>query len=102
MGHPLYTQPRSAQVWNAAVVGANGQSATFDTFNSPFVSALGHASAATTITLMVSPDGVTWYAGPTQVLAGAADFCLNATVGAEYVALQSLSAATITAYIGAK
>ena len=100
---PLYTQPRTEKVWSATVVTANGQSATFDALNAPFVSAFGHSSAATTITLMLSSDNSNWYAGPTQVLAGAGDFCINATVGAEFVALQSLAAsATITAWISAK
>ena len=105
MAENTLTAPRGIQgnAWAAAVVGANGTSNPVDTFAMPFVTAFGNASAATTITLQVSADGVTWYDSQVnQVLAGAGDFCLIATVAARLVRLKTLSAATITASILAK
>lgn len=100
--YPRNIPPQSVVVWSAADTGANGQSATFDSVNCPFVSAFGHSSGATTITLMMSRDGSTFYAGPTQVLSGAGDFAINAQVGAQFLALQSTNDVTATGIISAK
>ena len=97
-----FSQPLSAVAWNDVATGVATNSGVLDSHNSPFVSAFGHVSGATTITLMVSRDGSNFYAGSTVVLSGAADFCLNAEIGAEYVCLQSSADVTATAYLSAK
>lgn len=94
--------PLSKKVWADVAVSGGGQSDSLDTGSCPFVSAFGHANAATTITAVYSDDGATWYAGPTKVLSGAGDFDFDFTNGARFVALQSSGAATITAIISAK
>lgn len=99
---PRFVAPLYAEVWTSASTGANTNSATFNTWASPFVTACGNVSGATTITLMLSVDGSNWYAGPTVVLSGAGNFYLNATVGVQYVALQSSNSVTATAFISAK
>lgn len=92
-----------ANAWAAVLTGANTNSPGFlDTFSSPFVSAFGHVSGATTITLMYSHDNTNWYAGPTIVIAGASDFFLNATSAARYACLQSTNNITSTATLAAK
>jgi hypothetical protein len=91
-----------ANVWSAATTGAATTSPSVNTYNSPFVSAFGNVSGATTITLMLSADNVNFYAGPTVVLSGAGNFYIDATVGAQYVALQSSNSVTATATIQAK
>jgi hypothetical protein len=91
-----------ANAWNAAAVGAGGTSASVDCQNTPFVSAFGNASAATTITVQYSQNDVDYYDGPNQVLGGAGNFRIDATVGARYVRLKSSAAATITATIAGK
>lgn len=99
---PRFVAPLYAEVWANGSTGAATNSATCNTYSSPFVTAFGNVSAATTITLMLSADGTNWYAGPTVVLTGAGNFYLNATVGAQYVALQSSNSVTATAVISAK
>lgn len=91
-----------ANAWSNATTGANTNSNSLDIWGNPFVSAFGHVSGATTITLMYSQDNTNWYAGPTVVLAGAADFKIDATTGARYVALQSTNSVTATATLTAK
>lgn len=92
-----------ANIWNAAATGAGTTSTnTLRTFDAPFVSVFGHVSGATTITLMLSADGVNFYAGPTVSPSGAGDFFINATVGAQYLALQSSNNITATGSIQAK
>jgi len=91
------------KVWNAAVVGAGGKSLDHYTSDNPFITAYGNASAATTITIEVSNDKITWFVTQvTQVLAGAGDFVINATIATPYVRLSSSGAATITGWISAK
>lgn len=92
-----------ANAWNAAVVGANGTSAAIDTKDASNVSAFGNVNAATTITVQVSEDNVTFYdTGTTAVLGGASDFHVSIQTGAKYIRLKSSGAATITATIAAK
>ena len=89
--------------WAAAVVGANGTSASVDCQYSPFVTAFGNVSANTTITMQFSQDNANFYDGPTTKVTGApANFWISETVGARYVRLKSSAAATITATIAAK
>lgn len=83
--------------------GAGGTSRTLDADSRPFVTAMGNADAATTITLQVSPDGTTFYDTTiTQVLAAAGNFAIQATVGARFVRLKSSAGVNATASIQAK
>jgi hypothetical protein len=100
--YPRFIHPQAAVVWSAATTGSAGNSNTLQAWDCPFVSAFGHVSGATTVTLMYSFDGTTFYAGPSTTLAGASDFHIDATTGAEYLALQSSSSVTATAVISAK
>lgn len=71
----------------------------------PYVSAFGNSSApgGTTITLQFSQDNTNFYNSQvTQVLSGAGDFAVSATVGARYLRLISSGASTITATIACK
>lgn len=89
--------------WANVATGAGGFSGSCDLQWSPFVSVFGHVSGATTITVQVSQDGTTWYdSQSTQVLAGAADFCIHATIGARYVRLKSSANITATATLAGK
>lgn len=89
--------------WTAATTGAGGFSAALDTLCAPFVTAFGAVSGATTITLQASQDGTNYYdTQVTQVLAGAADFAVSATVAARYVRLKSSASVTATATLSAK
>lgn len=97
-----YNPPFSALLWAATSVGASAQSAGFDTHNSPWVSIYGNSSAATTLTVMYSNDGLTWYAGPTLTLATAGNFHLDFTTAAQWIAVQSSAAAIITLIASAK
>ncbi len=91
-----------ANAWSAAAVGIDGTSTALDAQYTPFVSAFGNASAATTITLQYSQNGVNYYDGPNQALGAAGDFRIDATVGARYARLKSSAAATITATLAGK
>lgn len=92
-----------ANAWSAASTGAGGFSSSVDTWCAQAVTAFGNASGATTITLQVSQDGTNWYDSQiNQVLSGAGNFCLNATVGARFVRLKSSADVTATATISAK
>jgi len=92
-----------ANAWSAADTGAGGTSGPVDTWCAPHVTAFGNASGATTLTLQVSQDGTNWYDSQvTQALAGAGDFCLNASVGARFVRLKSSNDVNVTATISAK
>ncbi len=91
-----------ANAWNNVAVGINGTSTALVLGDARFVSAFGNSSAAATITLQYSQDGTNFYDGPTQVLAGAGNFRIDAIVGAAQVRLKSSAAATITATIAAK
>lgn len=104
-------QPRQAanpigaqgNAWNAAAVGIAGTSNIVDITNQPLVTAFGHVSAATTITLQLSEDGTNFYSSQhNQVLAGAADFSFDGEVASKYARLISSAAATITATIAGK
>lgn len=91
-----------ANAWNAAVTGVNGTSTALQIGAAMFVSAFGNASAATTITLQYSQDGTNYYDGPTQVLGGAGNFRIDATMGCEYARLKSSASVTATATLAAK
>jgi hypothetical protein len=96
------TQNAAGSTNTAAAVGAGTNSSIIDTKNSPFVSAFGHASGATTISILYSADSVNFYAAHSVVLAGGADFCIDCICGAQYVCLQSSGAVNIWATISAK
>lgn len=91
-----------ANAWDAATTGAGGTSSVLDTWSSPFVSAFGNVSGATTITLQFSADNSNFYDGPTVSPSGAGNFYLSATVGARYVRLKSSNSVTATATLSAK
>jgi len=99
------TTPVGAEgnAWAAAVVGANGTSASIDCQFVPFVTAFGNASANTTITLQVSQDNAAFYdAASSKIVGGGGNFAIFVTVGARYVRLKTSAAATITATIASK
>jgi len=96
-------------VADGLAVGAGGFSGIIDMPDMPFVTAFGSVSAATTITLQVAearcpPDTAdAWFdTQVTQVLAGAADFAISATIGARFARLKSSAAVTLTATIAGK
>lgn len=92
-----------ANAWNAAATGANGTSAAVDTKDRASVSAFGNADGATTITVQVSQDNVTYYdTASTVVLGAAGDFHVSLSTGAKYVRLKSSNNRTVTATITAK
>lgn len=92
-----------ANAWNAAVVGIAGDSVAIDCQHQSNISAFGNVSAATTITIYVSQDNVTYYATATNVvLGGPGDFHFSFQSAARYVRLRSSAAATITATIAGK
>lgn len=102
MSHRFDTpQGVHANAWDNAAT-ASGTSAVFDTHSSPYVSAFGISDGAVTITLQYSMDGTNFYSGPSQVLAGAGDFRIDATCAARYVRLKSSAAVTVTATLAAK
>lgn len=90
----------SVAMWNAAVVAAGGNSGTAvaGSFRNWII--CGNASAATTLTVQVSHDNVTWYTTTVTVTLGATgDFFFDCRplFGATYVRLSSSGVATITA-----
>jgi hypothetical protein len=89
-------------LWSSQLTGANGQSATADVGSCPWLTFCGHVDGATTLTVMLSSDGTTWYAGPTLSVSGAGQFYLNVTLGVQFVALQSSGSVTATAFVSAK
>lgn len=92
-----------ANAWNNVLTGVNTNSKVIDTWSCPFVDAFGHVDGATTLTLMLSQDSTSFYAGPTITLGGASDFVFDpATIAARYIALQSTANVTATATITAK
>lgn len=93
----------SNNAWNATAVLAGGSSASLDTGNRSIVSGFGTSDAATTFTVQVSEDDVTYYDTlTTYVLAGAGEFHVTLTTAAKYVRLKSSGAATISATLVAK
>jgi len=93
----------NGNAWNAVAVAAAGVSATIDTIGNKQITAYGSVSAATTVSVNVSADGVTWWPSTQQaVLAAAGNFYLNFVTGARYIQLVSSAAATITATVSAK
>ncbi len=92
-----------ANAASSVAFSAGGFSSIIDTFGGDEISAFGHVSAATTITVQVSADGITFYdTSSTQVLGAAADFHIYFSTGARYVRLKSSAAVTITATIQVK
>lgn len=92
-----------ANAANAVVIGVGGFSAIVDTLGNPVVSAFGSTSAATTVTVQVSADGVTFYdTSSTQVLGSAGNFHITLSTAARYVRLKSSASATFTASILSK
>jgi hypothetical protein len=73
----------------AQAITANTNSAVFNKYSANYVTIMGNVNGATTITVMLSPDGVNFNAGPTTVLAGAGDFVITIQIGNQFVALQS-------------
>lgn len=93
----------NGNAWLAVAVAAAGVSATIDTLGGANICAYGSVSAATTVSVNISADGVTWWPSTQQaVLTAAGDFYLNFTTGARYIQLVSSAAATITATVSAK
>lgn len=100
--NPRSVQPTVKQVWNAAAVAANTPSAFLDSGGAPFVSAFGHVSAACTVSLLASDDGVTGYVVATQVLSAAGDYGITGSYGAQFFALEVSAPVTATGILSAK
>lgn len=90
-------------LWNAASTGVAGNSSSLDTTYCANVTFYGTVSAATTLSVFVSPDDSNWYdSGVDYVAAGSGNFYINMTTGAKYVRLQSSADVTATAYADCK
>ena len=98
-------QPLGSQgnAWNGVATGTNTNSTAIYVGSCAWVSAFGHVSGAATITVYYSFDNTNWYASTNKVTtAGAADFALDFTTAAPYIALQSSAGVTATATICGK
>lgn len=92
-----------ANAWDNVAVGIAGTSTVIDCQYQRTISAFGNVSAATTVKVQVSQDGINFYdSGSEQVLAGAGNFHITLDTGARYIRLHSSAAATITATIAGK
>jgi hypothetical protein len=91
-----------ANAWNAAAVGINGTSATFDSQWAAFCDVIGNTSAAATLTVQRSVNGTNWYSSGVNTGAVTGDFGINFQSGSRYLRLISNAAATITATIACK
>jgi hypothetical protein len=83
-------------------VAANGYSQIVDTRNSPFISAFGNVSGATTVNLQYSADGVNFNTAHSLAASGAGDFNIDCLCGAQFVRLQSTNAINAYATVQAK
>lgn len=101
---PVRPVPAGTQdnAWAAAAVLAGAESAIVELQYSSTFSAFGNSNAATTIELRVSQDGVTFYTIDSVILAVAGDFGFSGPVGARYVRLRTVGAATLSASICGK
>lgn len=89
--------------WNNAATGAGGVSNAVDCQGSHTVTAFGHVSGATTLTVQFSQNGTTFYdTATTTAPVGAADFALSFSTGARWVRVKSSGAVTATATIAGK
>lgn len=103
MAEGRLTPPIAGVVWAGVSTGSNTPSSGVWVADAPFCSAFGHVSGACTVTVMYSNDNTTFYASQNkQVLAGASDFAIDFTPGAQYIALQSTANVTATGIISAK
>lgn len=93
---------RQKKVWNAALTGIGGVSTQLTIGDAKVLSAFGHVDGACTITVQYSADGTNFFDGPTQVLAGAADFRIDYFPGCAHTRLKSSANVTATAWISAK
>lgn len=91
-----------ANAWDNVAVGAGGTSTAIDCQYQGIISAFGHVSGATTITLQYSQDNSNFYDAGSSVTIGAADFFIDVRTGARYMRLKSSGAVTITATIAGK
>lgn len=80
----------------ASALNAGDESGTFG-LEGGMLTILGNASAATTITLLLSADGSTFYAVETRSLAAAGDFTFYLFTAARYCRLRTSDAVTLTA-----
>lgn len=80
----------------ASALNAGDESGTFG-LEGGMLTILGNASAATTITLLLSADGSTFYAAETRTLAAAGDFTFYLFTAARYCRLRTSDAVTLTA-----
>jgi hypothetical protein len=93
---------RQKKVWANVATGIGGFSSDLAISSSSQISAFGNLSGAATITVQYSADGVNYYDGPTQVLAGAGDFRIDTFASCAHVRLKSSANVTATAWIAAK
>lgn len=88
--------------WASVSTGVNGVSASIDCQYTPFVTVFGTTNGATTITLQVSQDNITFIDAASTVLAIAGGFEMSRTTGARYIRLKSSADVVASATIAAK
>lgn len=93
--------------WNAAVVLANGESASVDIQYVYDILIFGNAGAATEIDFLFSQDNTNFYSNDSGnmnsiTLSAAGDFAFYVPIGARYMKLRSTQPTTITATIAGK
>lgn len=91
-----------ANAWDAEAVLANGLSPIVDLLDTTDLHVFGHTGAASTITILVSQDGVDAHFYAHDTIAANGDFSEVFFVGCRYARLKSSAAVTITAVIAAK
>lgn len=90
-----------ANAWNNVAVAANGNSTISDLQYQTTVIVFGNSSAAVTLRLQASQDGVNFYTVVSLAVA-IGNFGSTTSWGARYMRLQSSAASTITATIAGK
>lgn len=77
---------------------AGDESGSF-TIDGGTITVMGHASAATTLSLLLSAENATFYVSDTKTLTAAGDFCFHLTTAARFCRLRTSSAVTLTATV---
>lgn len=86
-----------ANLWNAAVTGAGGNSTAVGFASQHFAAVFGHVSAATTISLQYSADDINFYTVAQSVLTGAGDFAFTNLIIPAGIVIRLQSSASVTA-----
>ena len=97
----LFQVGQHGNAWNNTAVTAGQASDSIDIYGASVVSVFGNVSVLNTIILQLSQDNVNFYSSDFSI-AKKGDFGSSFSLGAKYVRLLSIKAATITATIAAK